>query len=107
MRGAEGLVQVGEEIIRVLEPDRETQQINRAGRALDRAAMLDQALDAAQRGGALPQLDLGGGRDGGCLAALGADRQHGAKAAHLAGRDGVSRMARKAGIKHACKAWMM
>src|SRR5262249_59443289 len=70
MRGAEGLVQVGEEIIRVLEPDRETQQINRTGRALDRAAMLDQALNAAQRGGTLPQLDLGGSRDGGRLSSL-------------------------------------
>ena len=62
---AQRLIEIVEQIVHILDPDREPQQIGRAGRAraLDRGAMLDQALDAAERGRALPQLDARGGLD--------------------------------------------
>src|ERR1035441_6217585 len=57
LRCVQRLVEIAQEIVRILQADRETQQIGRAGRvrALDRGAMLDQAFDAAERGRALPQ----------------------------------------------------
>ena len=46
---------------------------HRRARALDRGAVLDQALDPAERGRALPELDPRGGRDRRGLAALDAE----------------------------------
>src|SRR5690242_11027553 len=70
--GAQCAVEVVVEIARILQADREAQQVSWAGRArpLDRGAVLDQALDTAERSGALPQLDARGGRDRGLLAGL-------------------------------------
>src|SRR5919202_795954 len=85
---------VGDEIVRVLDPDRQAQQVarHRTGRALDGGAVLDQALDAAERGRALPQRDIGGRGDRGGLAPSDADRQHGAEAAlYLPARRVVAR----------------
>ena len=50
-------LQVGDQVVRLLDADRKAQEVarHRRGRALDAGAVLDQALDAAQRGGALPQ----------------------------------------------------
>ena len=69
--------------------------------------MLDQALDAAERGRSFPQLDLGGCGDGGGLPADDANRQHGAKTAHLAGGDRMAGMGRQAGIEHVPHARMI
>ena len=83
---------------------RQAQQVRRAGRArsFDRGAVLDQAFDAAERGGALPKLHPRRGRDRRGLAARDPDRQHDAEAAlHLPRRDRVARVARQARIEHA------
>jgi hypothetical protein len=54
---AERGVEIGDQIGGRFKPDRQAQQVGRAGRAgaLDRGAMLDQDLDAAERGRPLPQ----------------------------------------------------
>ena len=68
---------------------------------LDAGAVLDQALDAAERGRPLPELHVGGGGDRRGLAALHAHRQHAAEAAlHLPRGDGVAGMRREARIEH-------
>src|ERR1041385_4058262 len=86
IRGTHRAVAVGVEIARVLQPDREAEQVGRAGRAwsLDRGPMLDQAFDPAQRSRALPDLDARGCVDRGALAAFQPHRHHAREAAHLA-----------------------
>lgn len=48
--GLKRLVEVGVEVVHVLDPGRQAEQVGGAGRAgaLDRGAVLDQAFDAAQ-----------------------------------------------------------
>ena len=59
LRGApQRPIEIREQILRILQPDRKPQQVGRAGRslALDRRPVLDRALDPAERGRALPLL---------------------------------------------------
>src|ERR1700720_1818319 len=81
IRPAQRAVEIGVEVVHVLEADREAQQVGRAGRgrALDRGAMLDQALDATERRCALPQIHARSRSDRRLLAAFDADRQHAAE----------------------------
>ena len=60
MSGLQRLVEIGIEVVDILDAGRETQQVGRAGRAgaFDRGAVLDQALDAAERGRTLIQFDI-------------------------------------------------
>src|SRR5205807_93566 len=86
------LLEVADQVVGALEADREPEQIRRARRArpFHAGAMLQEAFDAAERGGALPDLDVGGGGDGGRFAALDAHGEHAAEAAvHLAGGGGM------------------
>ena len=63
--------------------------------------MLQEAFDAAERGGALPDLDVGGSGDGGCLATLHPHRQHAAEAApHLPHGGGMPGVRGEARIEH-------
>ena len=92
---SQGVVEIIEQIVRILDADREAQEVGRRGRAgpLDRGAMLDQALDTAERGRAFPDANLCGGGDRGLLAALDPDREHATETAlHLARRDGMTRV---------------
>src|SRR6185437_8766561 len=93
MSALQSLIEVGVEVARVLDADREPQQVGWAGRAraFDAGAMLDQALDAAERRRALPQLDARRRRYRCSLATLDPHRQHAAEAAaHLLLRDRVA-----------------
>src|SRR5437016_5989004 len=90
----EGALEILDEVAGVLDADREAEQAGRRGRAraFDRGAVLDEALDAAELGRALPHLDLRRRGDRRRGAALDDDAQHAAEAAgHLAPRDGVAR----------------
>ena len=87
----------------MLDPDREAQKVRRCGavRTLDRKAVLDQALDAAERRRALPDLDLSGGGDRRLGPACDPDAEHSAKPpGHLAGGDRVSGMGGQSGIQN-------
>ena len=54
---SQGLDEIEEQVVDILEADRQAQQVRRTGRpgALDRRPMLDQAFNAAERRRALPQ----------------------------------------------------
>jgi benzoate membrane transport protein len=101
---AKRLVEVREQIVRVLDADRQAEQVGRAGgaRSFDRGPMLDQALDAAERGGPLPEPDRGRRRD---RAGLSAEHLHGKHVAeavlHLPGGKVVAGMLGQARIEHA------
>src|SRR5207253_4932743 len=103
------LLEIADQLVGALQPDRQPQQVGRAGGAgtFDAGAVLDQALDSAERGGALPQLHVGGGGDGDGLSALHAHRQHAAEAApHLPRGDGVPGVRLEARIEHRLHARM-
>src|SRR5476651_1361154 len=57
---AQRLIEVRDQVVRVLEPDREPNEVLRRlrARAFARGAMLDQALDGAERRGAHEELRL-------------------------------------------------
>ena len=68
---------------------------------LYRSAMLDQALDSAEGGRPLPQLDPCGAANRRGFAAFDPDREHAAEAAlHLAPGQRMLRMAGEPGIEH-------
>ncbi len=72
------------------------------GWAFDAAAVLDEAFHAAEGSRDLDQLELGDDAECCGLSALQFERHHAAEAAsHLPLRDGVLRVARKAGIRDA------
>ena len=99
----QGLLQVGDQISGILDADRQAQQVrgHRAGRPLDRGAVLDQALDPAERGGAHEQAHRLGDGERGLGAAAYPQGQHAAEAArHLALGDPVARMALQTRIEH-------
>src|SRR5262245_18135593 len=82
----QGLRNICQQVLGALDACRQAQQVarNRRARAFDRGTMLEQALDPAQRGGALAQLDPRGASDGRGFAALHADGEHATEAAgHL------------------------
>ena len=87
----------------ILDAGGQPQQVRRAGRpgALDRGAVLDQALDAAERGRPLPQFDARRRRHRRRLAAAHADAEHAAEAvAHLPPCNVVAGMAGQPRIEH-------
>ena len=89
------MLDVGDQILNALETHGKPEQIGRAWatRALDARAMLDQAFDATERRGPLPDIHSAGAGDGGSLAALDPHRQHAAKPAlHLARGNCMARM---------------
>src|SRR6185312_1939606 len=101
--GRQSSGQVEIKLIRVLKANGKPQQVVRARRplALDRGAVLDEAFDAAQRGGALPQVHPGGDGDRRLCAIADADGEHAAEAAdHLPQGDLVAGVLREAGVKH-------
>src|SRR5271166_4461563 len=101
-RSVERPFEVEDEILRVLEPDGQAQQVCRRGALwpLDARPVLNQALDATQRRGALPQPEPGDEREGARCAALHAQREHAAESAlHLARRDPMARKSRQAGVE--------
>src|SRR5579862_5445347 len=62
--------------------------------------MFDEAFYAAERGGALPYLHVGGGGDGTLLAAFGADGHKATEAAlHLFRSDRMTRVVGEAGVE--------
>src|ERR1035438_4461533 len=77
-RTVQGLRQVVDKIVGVLQADRDAQQALRRGAPgpFDGGAMLDQAFDAAQAGGAREQLDPCGHGHRRLPAALHLERQH-------------------------------
>src|SRR6266478_4797958 len=78
----QGVIEIVVEIARFLDADRQAKQVGWTGRAgaFDARAMLDQALNAAQRSRALPQLDPRRRGDRRALTAFDAHRQHAAEA---------------------------
>src|SRR5919106_2537100 len=86
---AQGLVEAGDEIVGMLEADGQAQQIvgRPGGGALDRGAVLQQALGASEAGRAGEDAHLALHREGGLPPALDLHRQHPAEAGHLAPRD--------------------
>jgi hypothetical protein len=62
---SERLLEVGEQVVGVLDADREAQQVGGPGTlAFDRGAVFDQAFDAAERSRALPESGEQVGSDG-------------------------------------------
>src|SRR5690348_10363993 len=103
MSGLERVFQVLDQIADVLDPCRQPEQIGwtRRVRTFDRGAMLDQALDAANRSRTLPEPHMRCSRDRRALAALDANGEHAAEAAlHLARRHRVTRKVGQSGIEH-------
>ncbi len=85
----------------MLEADGQSQQIRRrrSRRPFDRRTVLDEALDAPERGRGDPHAQPTYDVEGTVGVAADADRQHRAKpACHLPRRDRVLRVARKAGV---------
>src|SRR5215471_1921351 len=91
------LLQILDQIIRMFQSNRQSQQIRRAlrGRAFDRGAMLDQAVRSPQTGCVCEDLDRGADFECLGLAALYLDREHAAEGRHLRGGDLMSGMTRK------------
>src|SRR5215510_11621436 len=85
------LLEIVDQLVRVLEADREPQEILRRARAgaLDRRAVLDQALRPAEAGGAREHAELGRDVHGASPIAADLHRYHPAKRAHLTARDVV------------------
>src|SRR5437016_3786471 len=96
------LGEVLDEVVRMLEPDREADEVFGRARArpFARRAMLDEALDSAERGRADEELRLRDGGDGALAPAVRLERQHPSEARHLAARDLVSRMRFEPGVVH-------
>src|SRR5262245_253281 len=96
------LPEILDQVVCVLEADREPQEILRRARAgtLDRRAVLDQALRAAEAGGAREHAELG--RDVHSASPIAADlhRYHSTERAHLTARDIVRGVGDKPGIVH-------
>ena len=90
-RALERLGEVGDQVVGVLDADREAQQVGRHRRArpLDRGAVLDQALDAAERLGK-PEDPRASDELDGSLLRLREEGDHAAEVAHLALRDLVA-----------------
>ena len=107
---AQRLIEVGDEVGRILEPDREPQHAPRDARLaqlLVRVPPLrgqhrhaDQALDAAEARGALDQPQPVVDPLGPVVAAVEVEADHAAEARHLPPRDLVIGMRRQAGIVH-------
>lgn len=101
-RRSQCLIEVGEEIIRVFDPDRQAKQVGWAWRAgaFDTGSVLEQAFDATERRGSFPKLNFGGCGDGGEYSAFDADRKHRSKTTdHLVASDFVASETWQAGIE--------
>src|SRR5262249_42544939 len=93
-------VEIGDEIVGVLQPDRDPEQAfgSAGGGAFDRGPMLDQAFGPAQAGGPGEELEPRGQGQGSLPSSRHDDREHAAEGAHLARGDGVARIAGQAWI---------
>ena len=100
--GAEGLIQVGDQVVGVLQANRQAKQVLRGSRlrAFDRSAVLDQAVRAAQAGSADEKPAAGGDVHGRFAVARHLEGEHAAECRHLACRDFVARVVRQAGVVH-------
>src|SRR5205823_10238143 len=96
------LLEVFDQVVRVLETDRQPQEIVRRARAgaLDRGAVLDETLRPAEAGGAREHAELGRHVRRARPVAAHLHRHHSAERGHLAARDVVRRVGREAGIVH-------
>src|SRR5262249_46237128 len=97
------LLQIADQILDRFDADGKSQQIRwcSAIGALDAGAVLDQALDATERGGASPKPDPGAGFERRLASALEADRKHATVAAvHLTARDSMAGICGQSGIEH-------
>src|SRR6478672_9563731 len=97
--GVKRLRQVVDQVVGVLEADRDAQEALRrpALRPFDRGAVLDQAFDAAEAGRAREELDPRRDRHPRLLAAARLERQHAAEIAHLPLRERVEGVAGQPG----------
>src|SRR5271157_961796 len=96
---AERAVEVAPQVFDILDSGGKTQKVGRAGGvgAFDRGAVLDERLDAAERGRALPQSNPRRRCDRGLRPVANTDRQHAAEAAlHLPASRPVAGMMRQA-----------
>src|SRR5215831_1147391 len=96
------LLEILDQVVRVLEADREPQEIlggPRAG-ALDRRAVLDQALGPAEARGAGEDAQLCRDVHRACPVAADLDRHHPAERGHLAARHLVRSVGRQARVVH-------
>src|SRR5207244_5173199 len=95
--------EIGDQIVGVLDADRQPQQIRRywAVGPFDRGAVLEEAFDPAERGRALPYFDPGRRRDRRGFAATYPNAQHAAEPAlHLARRDPMPGIAFQPWVEH-------
>src|SRR5262249_17124358 len=102
------LLEILDQVVCVLEADRQPQELllrARAG-ALDRRAVVDQALRAAEAGGAREHAELGRDVHGASPITADLHRYHSAERAHLTARDGVRGVRGKPGIVHGLHPWM-
>ena len=107
-RADERRLEIGDEVVGRLDPDREPDEVprrRRTGRVGGRGVrhpvrVLDQALDAAERLGEREDLRPGDERDG-LLLGLDEERDHAAEVAHLARGDLVAGVVGEAGVEHA------
>src|SRR5687767_2873572 len=92
--GLKGLLQIRDEISGMLEADGKAEQVLRGARlrTLARRTVLDQALDAAERGGAGEEPDAGDGPQSRLSPSLGLKGEHPSEGGHLPLRHLVPRM---------------
>ena len=107
VRGDQGGLEVGDQVVGRLDPDREAHEVARRGerrvggrRVRHPRGVLDQALDAAEALGECPHLRAPDEVDG-LLLGLDEERDHAAEVAHLPGGELVARVAREAGVEDA------
>src|ERR1035437_4644206 len=75
------LIQIGDQVVGVFQADGEAQQVLRGARrgTLDAGAVLDEAVRAAQAGGAYEELALRGHAERGCARSLHLEGEHAAE----------------------------
>ena len=100
--GCQRLGEVCNQVVCVLEADRDTQQIFRCGgvRAFNGSTMLNQAFDRAKAGCACKKLHPCRHADGGSASAMHLHRQHSTERLHLADSHRMARMVGKARVVH-------
>ena len=98
----QGLSEIGDQVVRVLEADRDAEQVAGRGcaRAFDRGAMLDEALGPAEARRVPEEANARGGPKRGVATAADADREHPPERGHLAGGERVPSVRRESRVEH-------